>query len=120
MADWVVTCSCGWTRECSSRWAAESVTKLHPKLSAPGVTRLQVAAGCGEWPLYSFRHHWASQMSASGESLAYVSKQLGHSKQSMTLDHYSRFIPDTKRQRGADRLAAELLAPQVAPVREVA
>jgi len=33
MADWVVTCS--W--ECSSRWAAESVTKLHPKLSAPGV-----------------------------------------------------------------------------------
>ncbi len=38
----------------------------------------------------------------------------------MMLDHYSRFIPDTKRQRGADRLAAELLAPQVAPVREVA
>ena len=37
MADWVGTCSCGWTRECSSRWAAESVTKLHPKLSAPGV-----------------------------------------------------------------------------------
>ena len=36
MADWVVTCSCGWTRECSSRWAAESVAKLHPKLSAPG------------------------------------------------------------------------------------
>jgi len=31
---WLVTCSCGWTRECSSRWAAESVTKLHPKLSA--------------------------------------------------------------------------------------
>ncbi len=33
---WLVTCSCGWTRECSSRWAAESVTKLHPKLSPPG------------------------------------------------------------------------------------
>jgi len=32
MADWVVTCSCGWTRECSSRWAAESVTKLHQLL----------------------------------------------------------------------------------------
>ena len=29
---------CGWTTECSSRWAAESVTKLHPKLSAPGIT----------------------------------------------------------------------------------
>src|SRR5260370_703943 len=34
---WLVICSCGWTRECSSRWAAESVTKLHPKLDAPGV-----------------------------------------------------------------------------------
>ncbi len=38
MADWVVTCSCGSTRDCSSRWAAENVVKLHPKLSAPGVT----------------------------------------------------------------------------------
>jgi hypothetical protein len=33
---WLLTCSCGWTRECSSRWAAESAAKLHPKLSAPG------------------------------------------------------------------------------------
>jgi hypothetical protein len=33
---WLVTCSCGWTRECVSRWAAESVAKLHPRLSSPG------------------------------------------------------------------------------------
>ncbi len=31
---WRVTCSCGWDRECVSRWAAESVAKLHPKLGA--------------------------------------------------------------------------------------
>jgi len=31
-----VTCSRGWGRECSSRWAAESVAKLHPRLSPPG------------------------------------------------------------------------------------
>ncbi len=48
-------------------------------------------------------------MLRSGEPLAYVSGQLGHSKQSMTLAHYNHFIPDTKRQRGADRLVAELL-----------
>jgi len=71
--------------------------------------RLQVEAGCGQWPMYSLRHFCASQMLASGESLAYASRQLGHAKQSMTLNHYSRFIPDTKRERGADRLAAELL-----------
>ncbi len=36
MAEWLVTCSCGCTRECSSRWAAECVAKLHPGLSVPG------------------------------------------------------------------------------------
>ena len=36
MATWVVTCSCGWTTECSSRWAVEGVAKLHPKLGASG------------------------------------------------------------------------------------
>ncbi len=33
---WLLTCSCGWTREFSSQWAAESVAKLHPKLGQPG------------------------------------------------------------------------------------
>jgi hypothetical protein len=32
---WLVTCSCGWGRECISRWAAESVVKLHPRRSTP-------------------------------------------------------------------------------------
>jgi len=31
---WLVICSCGWGRECISRWAAESVAKLHPRLGA--------------------------------------------------------------------------------------
>ena len=35
MPEWLVTCSCGWTRDCSSQWAAESVAKLHPKIAAP-------------------------------------------------------------------------------------
>ena len=29
---WLVTCSCGWGRACSSEWAAQSVSKLHPQL----------------------------------------------------------------------------------------
>ncbi len=33
---WLVICSCGWSRECISQWAAESVAKLHPRLSVPG------------------------------------------------------------------------------------
>ena len=70
---------------------------------------IQAAAGCGSWPSYSLRHFAASRMLQEGEPLAYVSAQLGHSRQSMTLAHYSKYIPTTKRQRGADRLAAELL-----------
>jgi hypothetical protein len=29
----LVICSCGWERECSSEWAARSVSKLHPQLA---------------------------------------------------------------------------------------
>jgi len=75
-------------------------------------SRIQSAAGCGSWPAYSLRHYAASRMLQEGESIAYVARQLGHSKQSMTLAHYSKYIPDKKRERGADRLAAELLAPR--------
>ena len=32
---WRLTCACGWIRECSSEWAAESVAKLYPKLGEP-------------------------------------------------------------------------------------
>jgi hypothetical protein len=41
---WLVTCSCGWGRECVSEWAAESVSKLHPQLATmnvPHVTRVE-------------------------------------------------------------------------------
>ncbi len=37
MAVWLVTCSCGWSRECSSEWAASSVAKLHPRLAPKDV-----------------------------------------------------------------------------------
>ncbi len=40
MAAWVVTCSCGWTSEFSQRWAAESATKLHPKLGEAGIAHV--------------------------------------------------------------------------------
>ena len=36
-ARWLVTCSCGWGRECVSEWAAKSVSKLHQKFEGVGV-----------------------------------------------------------------------------------
>jgi len=32
-----VICSCGWTREAVSEWAAHSLTKLHPRLGPSDV-----------------------------------------------------------------------------------
>jgi len=37
---WLVTCSCGWERECVSAWAAESVSRLHKQLGAVGVDHI--------------------------------------------------------------------------------
>ena len=42
---WLVTCSCGWERECSSEWAARSVSKLHPRLGPLDVTHMTRVEG---------------------------------------------------------------------------
>jgi hypothetical protein len=51
MAEWRVICSCGWTGECSSEWAARSVAKLHPTLAPANVehiTRVEPLPGEGK------------------------------------------------------------------------
>jgi len=45
MAAWLVTCSCGWERECSSKWAAKSVSKLHPQLAPMDVAHVTRVEG---------------------------------------------------------------------------
>ena len=34
---WLVVCSCGWEREASLAWAAQSVSRQHKQLRAVGV-----------------------------------------------------------------------------------
>ena len=45
---WLVVCCCGWERECSSEWAARSVSKLHPQLAAMDVTHTTRVEGPGD------------------------------------------------------------------------
>jgi hypothetical protein len=45
---WLVTCSCGWKRECSSEWAARSVSKLHPQLAPMDVAHVTRIEGPGD------------------------------------------------------------------------
>ena len=42
---WLVTCSCGWGRECVSSWAAESVSKLHQQFGELGVEHVTQVEG---------------------------------------------------------------------------
>ena len=45
---WLVTCSCGWDRECVSEWAAQSVCKLHPQLAPMDVAHVTRVEGPDE------------------------------------------------------------------------
>jgi hypothetical protein len=42
---WLVTCSCGWERECASEWAAQSVSRLHPQLAPMDVAHMTRVEG---------------------------------------------------------------------------
>jgi hypothetical protein len=42
---WLVTCSCGWERECSSEWAARSASRLHPQLAPMDVAHVTRVEG---------------------------------------------------------------------------
>jgi hypothetical protein len=44
---WLVICSCGWQRACSSEWAAQSIAKLHPQLASMDVAHVTRVEGPG-------------------------------------------------------------------------
>lgn len=52
---------------------------------------------------HNLRHTYASNLLSSGESILYVSKQLGHKSPKTTLDVYSKWIPE-ERQAPANKL----------------
>ena len=56
---------------------------------------------------YDLRHSFASLLLSSNVPLLYVSKQLGHSKPTTTLDHYAKWLPNGE-QRFVNVLDAQL------------
>jgi integrase len=49
---------------------------------------------------YQTRHTYASWMLSAGESLPWISKQMGHSSITTTTKHYARFISDSQPDAG--------------------
>jgi integrase len=82
--------------------------------------RYVVRAGLPPVKLYSLRHTYASHLLAAGAPITYVSRMLGHSKATTTLQHYAHFIPTGDRRHvevlEAARAHAAAHAPRLAPV----
>lgn len=55
--------------------------------------------------IHDLRHTYATHLIQQGESLAYVSRQLGHSSIKITVDTYAHWLPNTDRS-AVDRLDA--------------
>jgi integrase len=54
--------------------------------------------------LHQLRQTFASLLLQKGEPVTYVSKQLGHRDSAITLRVYARWLPNTERRKGVDRL----------------
>jgi len=50
---------------------------------------------------YALRHTFATLLLAQGQSIPYVSAQLGHSSPTMTLNVYAKFLPQERRESPA-------------------
>ncbi|MGZ8158361.1 MAG: tyrosine-type recombinase/integrase [Methylobacter sp.] len=62
--------------------------------------RALLRAGIRYRPPYHTRHTFASWMLSAGESLPWISKQLGHASMQVTTKHYARFITDSQPEAG--------------------
>jgi integrase len=76
---------------------------LRPRVWRPAL----VAAGVRPVTIHSLRHFYASAQIAQGESILYVSRQLGHSSVKITADIYGHLFPD-ERRAAAGRLEQRL------------
>lgn len=63
------------------RFIEKAIKKAHNELGVPRIT------------IHGLRHSHASFLISQGVNIALISKRLGHSKISMTLDTYSHFFP---------------------------
>ena len=71
--------------------------------------KLLETAGLPKMRLHDLRHTAASLMLNSGIPILVVSKRLGHSSVSVTLDTYAHFIPEM--QQGIGDMLDELISP---------
>jgi len=60
-----------------------------------------IMAGLKHRPPKQMRHTFATLHIASGESISWVSRMLGHADVEITLKKYNRFVPNLTREDGS-------------------
>lgn len=78
-----------------SEWLfpSEAGTVLDDRHIARAMRRVLVKAGLPAFSPYDLRHTYASLLLSAGVPLLYVAQQLGHTKPTITLKYYARWIP---------------------------
>ena len=71
----------------------EAWTLLEERNVVRAFQKMLSKAGLPHFRLYDLRHTFASLLLSSNVPLLYVSHQLGHSKPTITLKYYARWIP---------------------------
>lgn len=72
---------------------SETGTLLDDRHIARALRRVLEKAELPSFSLYDLRHTYASLLLSAGVPLLYVAKQLGHTKPTITLKYYARWIP---------------------------
>ncbi len=97
-------------------FAREDGTPIPPEVATKTFVELSEAAGVRAVRLHDLRHGAASLRLAAGVDIAVVSKQLGHSTISLTVDTYSHLLDGVGRQAAERAMALVPRASRDQPV----
>ena len=86
-------------------WANESGQRIDMgNVKAKSFKRVFEKAGLKHIRYHDLRHTYASQLLAQGESVTYVSQQLGHANPQITFKIYAHWIPNKSQRKAVNRL----------------
>ncbi|HKC96032.1 MAG TPA: tyrosine-type recombinase/integrase [Nitrospira sp.] len=80
-------------KEAEWLFPSETGTLLDDRHIARAMRRVLTKAELPSFSLYDLRHTYASLLLSAGVPLLYVAHQLGHTKPTITLKYYARWIP---------------------------
>lgn len=97
---------------------SEAGTVLDDRHIARAMRGVLVKAGLPSFSPYVLRHTYASLLLSAGVPLLYVAQQLGHTKPTITLKYYARWIPSGNTSHVGLLERTPVRTPSVQPIQE--